>query len=187
MTTRTWVGRVFIGISLDGFIARADGDIEWLTDPPAGRTHAAVTTDVAARDWDTFYPAVSHLVMGRGTYEKVLTFGEWPYAGKQVLVLSTALTTDDANITVVRTLGDAVAELTRRGARDVYVDGGKVIQAFLQAGLIDEITVGIAPVLIGDGLPLFGRLDSDQLLELAGVHATDSGMVHVTYRLRRRD
>ncbi len=185
MTARTWHGRVFIGVSLDGYIARRDGSLDWLTDPPGGRDHVAVPSTVPALEWDTFYPEIGHLVMGRGTYEKVLTFGDWPYPDKQVLVLSTTLAGDDERVQVVRSLEEAVAVLDDAGAEQVYVDGGQVVQAFLAAGLVDELTVGVAPVLIGEGLPLFGALPADVLLELRANHVSDSGMVHTTYRVSR--
>lgn len=181
-TTRTWIGRVFIATSMDGFIARADGDIGWLTDPPPGRSHAAVASDRPAPTWETFFPAIDHLVMGRGTYEKVCTFDGWPYADKRVLVLSRTLAEDDDRVTVVRTLSEATAALEAGGAEQVYVDGGQVIQSFLRAGLIDEMTVTRAPVLLGSGLPLFGSLDRDLELELTASHVSD-GMVYACYRI----
>jgi dihydrofolate reductase len=183
MTKRTWRGRVFIASTLDGFIARKDGDIEWLTNPPAGK-HASIQSDHPTIGWDDFYPAVSHLVIGRGTYEKVLTFDSWPYTGKNVIVMSTTLQDPQHGVTVVRTVDEAVALLGKTNATDVYVDGGKVIQSFLRADLIDEITVGIAPVLIGEGLPLFGHLDKDCWLDLVAT-SSSSGMVNMTYNVRR--
>jgi dihydrofolate reductase len=69
--SRTWRGRVFIGMTLDGYIARKDGDIEWLTNPPSGN-HASIESSVHTIGWDEFYPSVGHLVIGRGTYEKVM-------------------------------------------------------------------------------------------------------------------
>lgn len=123
--------------------------------------------------------------MGRGTYEKVLTFDNWPYTGKHVVVLSTTLTTSDDRITRVKDLDQAVRVLNDAGARQVYVDGGKVIQTFLNADLIDEITIGRAPVLIGQGIPLFGFLDHDIQLALVGTHASTRGMVHSTYTVHR--
>ncbi|MFQ6486186.1 dihydrofolate reductase family protein [Actinomycetaceae bacterium L2_0104] len=183
--TRTWTGRVFIGASLDGFIARPNGDIDWLTDAIPGPNHTPPTSSHRALDWDTFYPGVDHLVMGRGTYEKVLTFGQWPYTGKTVIVLSTTLTADDPNIVIAPTLDDALHALQSGAARQVYVDGGQVIQTFLRQGLIDEITIGWAPVLIGQGLALFGPLNQDIQLALTSTHASDSGMVHATYRVHR--
>lgn len=182
--TRTWRGRVFCGISLDGYLARADSDLDWLTDPPAGIEHEQVVSDHRALEWNTFFPGVDHLVMGRGTYDKVLTFGEWPYAGKDVIVLSSSLAQDDPRITVATSLDEAVSLLEVRGAREVYVDGGRTVQAFLAAGLVDEVTVAFAPVLIGSGLPLFGSLPHDLRLRLAGSHVS-AGMVHATYTVVR--
>ena len=186
MAQRSWRGRVFIGATLDGYIARKNGDIEWLTNPPMGK-HARIHSDTQPIGWDNFYPSVSHLVIGRGTYEKVLTFDTWPYGGKQVIVMSTSLDKPDHDVTVVRSLDEAVSQLEKTGANDVYVDGGKVIQEFLRAGLIDEITVSIAPVLIGDGLPLFGSLSKDCWLDLVATSSGESGMVTATYNVRGLD
>lgn len=181
--TKSWTGRVFIGVSLDGYIARPDGDIAWLTDPPA-REHAPLQSSRAAQSWETFFPAVDHIVMGRGTYEKVCAFDGWPYSDKTVLVLSTTLPAhDDDRVTVVRTVDDACRALERDHAEQVYVDGGRVIQDFLRHGLIDELTVSHAPVLIGAGLPLFGALAQDVHLTLVASHADEGGMVHSTYRV----
>lgn len=182
-TDRAWIGRVFIGVSLDGFIARADGDIGWLTDPPTGREHAEITSNRRAQSWEIFFPDIDHLVMGRGTYDKVITFDEWPFAGKTVIVLSTTLSLDDERVIVARSLDDAIATLDARGARQVYVDGGRVIQSFLRSGLIDEITLSWAPVLIGAGLRLFDALESDVLMTLLASDASADGMVHATYRV----
>lgn len=185
--TRGWRGCVFIGVSLDGFIARPDGDLGWLTDP-APRVHpiAARTGDAQpaapALAWETFFPEVDTLLIGRHTYETVLTFDPWPFEGKQVVVLSAGLAADDERVVVARSLDEARGILNRIGARRVYVDGGRTIQAFLAAGLIDELTVSFAPVLIGSGRRLFGDLDRDVQLALRGVHATaDDGLVRVTY------
>ncbi|MGP3991835.1 dihydrofolate reductase family protein [Streptomyces sp. 3N207] len=182
---RDWTGRVFIGASLDGFIARRDGEIDWLTDPAPGPHHTTVTSSTEVEGWETFFPSIDHLVMGRGTYEKVLTFDGWPYDGKRVIVMSTKLESDDDRITIVRSLDDAQRALAASGAQQVYVDGGTVIQEFLRADLIDEISIGWAPVLIGTGLPLFGFLDRDIQLSLVATNASTSGMVHVTYAVHR--
>lgn len=182
---RPWRGRVFVGASLDGYIARRDSDLDWLTDPPPEIRHRVPTSDRPALEWDTFYPTIDHLLMGRGTYEKVLTFGDWPYADLAVVVLSSTLTVDDPRITVVRTLEEATEHLESDAAENVYIDGGRVIQSCLAAGLVDEITVGIAPVVLGDGIPLFGPLSTDVRLRLEGTHATTGGMVHVTYAVER--
>lgn len=181
VSVRPWRGCVFIGVSLDGFIARLGGDLRWLTEPqPAD--HAAVTSSTPALEWDSFLPTVDALVMGRSTYETVTGFDEWPFAGKRVFVLSTSLDEADDRIEVVRTPQAAAERLTEVGSRRVYVDGGQAIRAFLSADLIDEITVSVAPILIGSGRPLFSDLGHDVRLRLRGTHAlADTGMVAITY------
>jgi dihydrofolate reductase len=183
---RLWRGRVFVGMSLDGYIARPNSDLDYLLDPPPGIEHEAITTDRRALEWEAFISDVDHLVMGRGTYEKVLTFDHWPYADLTVIVLSTTLSDSaDERITVIRSVEAASDLLSQREARNVYVDGGKVVQAFLADDLIDEITVAIAPVLIGVGIPLFGSLPDDIRLRLRAAHASAAGMTHATYDVVR--
>lgn len=185
---RTWRGLVFIATSLDGMIARIDDDLDWLTDQPTGRPHAP-ELDTASRppNYDEFMASITHIVMGRGTYEKVLTFGDWPYSSKRVYVLSTTSTRQDPNVTVLGSTADVVNALNEDGARGVYIDGGKVIQEFLREGLIDEMTVSTAPVLIGEGIPLFGGLDDDVLLTHKATSYGDNGMVGSTYMVNRHD
>ncbi len=185
-TTRSWRGYVFIAASLDGFIAREDGDIAWLTDPPKNPGHAPGHDGPHPPiGYERFMAAVDHLVMGRGTYEKVLTFDSWPYA-KPVIVLSTTLPdTEDKRITVTRDIPETLRLLAEREARGVYIDGGRVIQAFLEDDLIDEITLTRAPVLLGSGLPLFGPLTHDLRLTHTGTLTTDSGMTSSHYTIQR--
>jgi dihydrofolate reductase len=180
---REWRGRVFMGMSLDGFIARTDSDLDWL-DGRSDIPHEEIVSDRHALEWDTFRPFIDHFVMGRGTYEKVLTFDRWPYPDEQVLLLSTTARVSDPRVTVVRSLEDAVRLLGERGAREVYVDGGRTVQAFLKADLIDEITIAVAPILIGTGIPVFGALSHDIHLCLIGTHAS-GGMTHATYAVVR--
>ncbi len=177
---------MFIAISLDGFIARLDGSLEWLTDPPSDIDHAAVASDRHALDWAAFLPSVDHLVMGRGTYEKVLEFDIWPYEAQSVLLLSTtAHEPFDRPVTVARSVTETVELLAERGARSVYVDGGRTVQAFLAADLIDELTVSVAPVLLGAGIPLFDTLPREVRLRLRAAHASPGGMTHATYDVVR--
>jgi dihydrofolate reductase len=182
-TPRDWQALALIATSADGFIARADGDIVWLTDPPAEPRHVAGHDGPhPPPEYHAFYASVDHLVIGRGTYDKVRTFDSWPYGGKPVIVLSTTLPTDaDPNVTVARDLPAVLALLGRGGARRVYVDGGQVIQTFLRAGLLDELTVSRAPVLLGGGLPLFGTLDHDVRLIHRGSSTGDTGMTTTHY------
>ena len=184
--TRSWRGHVFIAASLDGFIARHDGDIEWLTNPPKNPDHAPGHEGPnPPPDYQALMSAVDHLVMGRGTYEKILTFDSWPYT-KPVIVLSTTLpVAEDERVTVTRDISQTQDLLAERNARGVYVDGGKVIQGFLEHDLIDEITLTRAPILLGDGLPLFGILGHEIRLTHTGTLTTDSGMTSSNYNIKR--
>jgi dihydrofolate reductase len=174
-------GHVFIATSLDGFIARQDGDISWLANSAAeGEDHG----------YERFIASVDGLVMGRGTFEKVLTFDEWPYK-KPVLVLSRSLSqrsvpaalTGRVQITS-ETPEQAFARLSREGWRRTYIDGGQVIQSFLRAGLVDDLIVTCIPLLLGNGRPLFGPLSRDVKLDHMGTTAFPSGIVQSTYRVR---
>lgn len=172
---------VFIACSLDGFIARPDGNLDWLDQAAAsgvGEDHG----------YEAFMACVDTLVMGRGTFEKVLTFPAWPYAGKRVIVLSRSLAGNDLPVhlrEVVELHGETLVELLPKLAdsRGVYVDGGQVIQSFLRAGLIDELIITRLPVLLGQGLPLFGALDSDIALKHVQTRVFEgSGFVQSVYR-----
>lgn len=184
-TRRTWTGHVFIATSADGYIALPDGDLDWLTDPPAEPAHApAHHGPDAPAGYDDFTADVTHLVMGRGTYDKVNTFDQWPYERFRTVVLSTTLAPDvDGRITVVRSLDQAVALLDRERAGKVYVDGGQLVTAFLAAGLIEELTISRAPVILGAGLPLFHGLPHPVRLAHLGTSTTDTGMTSTRYRV----
>lgn len=171
---RSFRTRVFIATSLDGFIARPDGDLDWLTE----RGERAGDTGYAA-----FMANIDAIVMGRNTYEKTQTFGFWPYEGLNVSVLSTRLDSDDPRITVERDLPGLIRQLNSSGATSVYVDGGQLVQSFLRAGLLDEITITTAPVLLGSGVPLFGALDHDVELEHRATTTLAEGFVQSTYAL----
>ncbi len=181
---RSWTGCAFIGTSLDGFIARPDGDLDWLT-APIPRPHTTDVTRHPALTWETFFPTIDTLVMGRSTYETVLGFDSWPFHKKRVIVLSTTIDPDD-RVEVARTVVDAASMLDTGASTRVYIDGGRTIQAFLAAGLVDEITVSIAPVLIGRGHRLFGDLTDDVLLTMRGHHSSEGdGLLRVTYDIAR--
>ena len=145
---------VFIATSLDGFIARADGALDWLP-PGGGEPHG----------YDEFMATVDALVIGRKTFETVLTFDSWPYGEKPVFVLSTRTLAPAPVGAVVECMSGAPAEivsrLAARGIRHVYVDGGITIQRFLEAGLIQRLIITRIPVILGSGIPLFGPVDRD--------------------------
>jgi dihydrofolate reductase len=174
---------VFIAASLDGFIARKDGSLDWL--PGSDGTPSNEDTG-----YEAFYASVDTLVMGRNTYELVRTFGAWPYAGKRVVVLSSSYPRTmqkiaDGVFGVSATPVDIVGQLEKLGAKHVYVDGGKTIQGFLRVGLIDEITLTRIPILLGAGMPLFGDLASDVRLLHRSTRSFDSGMVQSRYEVIR--
>ena len=182
---RQWRGVVFIATSVDGFIARKDDDIGWLTDPDSSISHMTEIGAGTAGNYDEMRTRVDHLVMGRGTYEKVLTFDAWPFDNIPVVVLSSSIRQGvDTRVTVVRSVAECVELLDERRSKGVYVDGGKTIQAFLDADLIDEITITRAPVLIGSGIPLFGALRGDVHLSLQAVAAKE-GYLHARYEVVR--
>ncbi|QDT64857.1 dihydrofolate reductase family protein [Calycomorphotria hydatis] len=172
---------VFIATSLDGYIARRDGDIDWLDAVPTGDPEEDF-------GYGALFNSVDALIMGRNTFEKVLTFPEWPYGEKPLIVLSKSLTSlPDSLPSSVRLMSDEPVALLKRlateGMHSFYVDGGAVIQSFLRAGLIDEMTITTLPILIGDGIPLFGSLDADVLLELKSSRSFPNGYVISTYRV----
>ncbi len=171
--TAQFTGAVFIATSLDGYIARLDGDLGWLTSAEG----------LGDTGYERFMAGVDLLVMGRATYEKVLTFESWPYDGRTVFVLSTRLATADDRIQVYASLSELVEAIVATGARRVYVDGGKVIQSFLRAGLIDEMTITRAPVLLGEGLPLFGLTEHDVSLRHRATRVLGEGFVQSTYEV----
>lgn len=168
---------VFIATSLDGFIARQDDALDWL---PAngGEEHG----------YSEFITTVDAIVMGHRTYEKVLTFGAWPYGKKQVIVLSTnpsgvAVPEGAVCEAMAGTPSEIVTRLSERGLAHLYIDGGVTIQRFLEAGLIQRLILTRIPVLLGSGLPLFGPLSRDIRLEHVGTRSFASGLVQSEYRI----
>lgn len=132
----------------------------------------------------TFFPSIDTILMGRKTYETVASFDEWPFADKNVIVLSGRPSIDDGRVIHVGSLEQACQLLDEREAKEVYVDGGKTIQSFLAAGYLDEITVSIAPVLIGSGTRLFGPLTADIPMTVLGQYTTpEDGLVRITHTL----
>jgi dihydrofolate reductase len=168
---------VFIGTSLDGFIARLNGDLDFLP-PDGGEPHG----------YNEFFASVDALVIGRKTFETVLAFPEWPYGQKLVIVLSSKpLDFSKIPNAVVEQMSGSpaqiVAALEARGIRHIYVDGGITIQQFLRAGLIQRLIITRVPVLIGEGIPLFGALPRDILLQHVETRAYSSGLVKSEYKI----
>ncbi len=166
---------VFVGTSVDGFIARSNGDLDWLPE------------DAEPHGYDEFIASVDAIVIGRKTFETVLTFGAWPYGGKRVVVLSSRpLDLSAAGGAVEQMAGppaEIVSRLAASGAHHLYVDGGITIQGFLRAGLIQRLVITRVPVLIGDGVPLFGALPRDIRLRHVETRHFPSGLVQSEYHV----
>jgi dihydrofolate reductase len=175
---------VFIATSLDGFIARRDGSIDWLNKAngllPEGEDCG----------FKAFMDSVDTLIMGRKTYDQVLSFGQWPYGETPVVVLS------HNSITIPSDLPDTVSyssespralleRLSAQGVKHVYVDGGSTIQGFLADSLIDDITITRIPVAIGEGILLFAPMGKDIILSHVSTSAYDFGFVQTTYHIEK--
>ncbi len=170
---------VFCGLSIDGFIARPDGALDFL--------EGDGTAEMGDHGYEAFMAGIDALVMGRKTFEVVMGFGQWPFT-KKVFVLSSG--TVDLSTAFDRggdvellnaTPEDVVEQLAARGFHSLYVDGGATVQRFLRAGLIDRLIVTHVPVLIGQGVRLFGALDHDFPLKLVTSRSFPGGLVQSEY------
>ena len=171
---------VYIATSLDGFIARTDGALDWL---PAG------DTEPGGEDYGyaQFMNTVDVLVMGRCTYQQVLSFGDWPYGDTLVVVLSRRTLEIPAPLSgrvevMACPPAELIERLGQRGAKHLYIDGGQTIQGFLRAGLIQQLIVTRVPILIGSGIPLFGALLHDIRWQHMGTRTFANGLVQSRYQ-----
>lgn len=171
---------VFIATSLDGFIARLNGELDWLD-----AANAQVPPDQDC-GYAEFFSSIDTLVMGRHTFEVVQSFGEWPYRTTPVVVLSRSMSQLPAYIPPTVSLSSEppqvlVDRLAQAGRQHLYVDGGMTIQRFLMAGLIDELMITRIPVLLGTGKSLFGPLPADVRLNHIYTNVFDFGFVQSKY------
>jgi dihydrofolate reductase len=168
---------VFIGTSVDGFIARPNGDLDFLP-PDGGEPHG----------YNEFIAGIDALVIGRKTFETVLAFPDWPYGKKRVVVLSSRpLDLSGVKRAVVEQMAGSPAEIVSKleatGAHHLYIDGGITIQEFLRAGLIQRLIITRVPVLIGQGIPLFSTLPHDIQLRHVRTQHYASGLVQTEYQV----
>ncbi len=175
---------VYIATSVDGFIAKPGGDISWLQRPEY------ITSGMKGLAYDDFISTIDVLVMGHNTFEKVLSFSSWPYESIPVVVLSSKYLAVPHHLQgKVRiesgTPEQIVSLLASEGKRHLYIDGGATIQRFLKARLIDEITITRIPILLGEGIPLFGAIGIEQPLLLIEAVASDNGFVQVRYEVKQ--
>jgi dihydrofolate reductase len=174
----------FVATSLDGYIARSNGDLDWL--PGDGESF-----DGEDYGFGEFFETVDVLVIGRNTFEKVLTFAQWPYGEKPVVILTSRSAGDlpplPASTAEYMTggPGEVVARLEGRGAQHLYVDGGITVQRFLDAGLIDRVVINRIPILLGGGIPLFGPVRRDIHLRHVSTRQYANGFVQSEYEVLR--
>lgn len=171
-------GHTMMAMSLDGFVARKDHTLDWL-----------MKLDTEGEDYGfaAFQNSIDVIVMGSGSFRTVLGFGEWPYR-KPVIVMSRSLADDEIPEDVKSKVelsrlspAEFMSRLGERGIGRVYVDGGAIIRSFMREGLIADMRVAIAPVLIGEGIRMFGELDRDIDLRLESVDRFKSGLIHMYY------
>lgn len=161
----------FLGASLDGFIAEADGGLGFLK-PFEQEEHG----------YAAFYASVDTLLMGRKTYETVLGFDAWPFPDKRVAVLTRSPRTPRFNERFVEgEPAEVLAGLGGAGARHVYADGGEVVTRFLAAGCLDALVVTLVPVVLGSGIRLFASSPGRHALRLESARTYASGMVQLRY------
>jgi dihydrofolate reductase len=169
--------RVFIASSIDGFIAGPHDELDWLEPAPG-----------AEDTFTPFFAPVGAMLMGRRTYDVVNAFdGEWPYGDTPVLVATTRpLASEQAS---VRAASGSITEMVSAataaaGTRDVYLDGGALIRSAASAGLIDDMTITLIPIILGRGRPLFAGTSARQALELVSTRPIGGGLVELVYSAR---
>ena len=167
---------VFVGTSVDGFIARPNGELDFLP-PGGGEPHG----------YNEFIATVDAIVIGHKTFETVLAMEDWPYEKKRVVVLSSRAVDLSKARGAVEQMGgspaEIVAQLAASGAHHLYIDGGITVQGFLRAGLVQRLVMTRVPVLIGEGIALFGSLPHDVRLHHVATRSYASGLVQSEYQV----
>jgi dihydrofolate reductase len=166
----------YVACSLDGFIATPDGGVDWLTEFGGD-----------GGGYEEFFAGVGSLVLGRATFDQVIGWG-WPYGDKPSAVLTSRPLPDEAPASTFAVSGDdlagVVARLRASAPGAVWVvGGGKAAGAFLTAGLLDELELGVIPVLLGTGIELLPDTVGQRRLELLRAEGRPSGMVSILYRV----
>lgn len=168
---------IYIATSLDGFIAASDGGIEWLNEIP--------NPEQSDYGWSDFISGIDAILMGRNTFEKVLTFGFWPYE-KPFFVITNSLKKLPKDIVgkaeiVKGSINEVIDQLNQRGYINIYVDGGKVIQNFLAEDMIDEMIITKVPILLGKGIPLFGEQEQSRMFRHTKTEIYNNSLVKSHY------
>jgi len=173
---------VFIATSLDGFIAKSDGSVDWLHEgepPPEGEDFG----------FKAFFDSVDAMIIGRKAMEMVMSFEQWPYEGKRVFVLSNTLKQVPEKLVekielYSGPLKELITKLEDENCKRLYVDGGKTIQSFINESLITDMTITRLPVLLGEGIPLFAKTPNQINLQHVSTLAYSNGFVTSTYETK---
>ena len=170
----------YYAASLDGYIARSDGSIDWLDEANA------LVPDGEDCGFQAFLDSVDALIMGRKTFEQILTFGQWPYGNTPVIVMSSSPVSIPSNLPDVVTHSSETPQalcdrLSSEGLKKIYVDGGATIRGFIVAGLLNEIIVTTIPCVLGDGISPFGALEKDLKLVHLSTEVFEFGFVQTRY------
>lgn len=162
---------LYIASSFDGYIAKENGDIDWLPqNTPSG--------------YDEFYKTIDTVIMGKKTYDQVLTFGAYPYKGKNSFVFTKNDTlTKDENVEFVSNVKEFTRNLISSSKKNIWLIGGSELLSFLlNHKLVDEIILSIIPVVLGKGIPLFKNINQETKLEL--IKTTQyAGLVELRYNV----
>jgi len=165
-----------MGQSIDGYIAKTDHGLDWLEKIDRS------ADDFSDYGYKNFMSSIDTLIMGRNTYNVVSSVETWPHPGKRVIVLSTTLTSVCAQAELFAgDITDLVKKLQAKGAKHIYVDGGVTASQFMNAGLVDYITLSIIPVILGAGIPLFNSISLELCCRLIATHVYPSGLVQLRY------
>ena len=176
------MNKVYVGQSLDGFIAGPNGELDWLESIP--------NPEGSDMGFHAFMESVDALLMSRNTFEVVCGFDmDWPYQ-KPLFVLSNSLEAIPEKYSEKAFLlkGEpslVLKEIHEKGFHDLYIDGGKLIQSFLKSGLIDEMTISTLPIVLGKGISLFGEVGIRKDFELISSEV-DLGQIAMS-RYRKKD
>lgn len=166
---------IYIATSIDGYIARKNGSLDWLEYGHTGDEDYG---------FKKFIGSVDALVLGRNTYEVVSSFDKWPYEGKKVMVLSNTLhdVRKEAELFCGQ-LTDLTSMLHSKGIKHVWVDGGVTVSKFLEAGLVDDITISIIAMVLGSGIPLFNTMNREHKCHFISAQSYPSGLVQLKYEV----
>lgn len=174
------IASVYIATSLDGYIARKDGDIDWLNES------SSMVPEGEDLGFSAFMSSIDTMIMGRKTFEQILSFGEWAYDETPVIILSrNPVNIPDHLKDTVSYTPDSPTQICERlkavGAKRLYIDGGMTIQSFLRENLIKDITITRIPIALGEGIALFSSIDNDVKLKHRVTRVYDFGFVQSTY------